>query len=114
MAFQKTTAEEAKAKAVKRTVSTTPLPTVRVTLLENARNTAAMVSLYFGDFCVTGIAVVWSPAKQKFFISYPNRPTKSGEYKDICFPTTKECRTFINELIIKALQEADKETEWNF
>lgn len=113
MAFQKTTAEEAKAKAVKKT-STTHLPTAKVSLLENAGNTAAMVSLYFGDFCVTGIAVVWSPTKQRFFISYPNRKTKNGEYKDICFPTTKELRAELTEVIVKALKEADKETEWNF
>jgi len=50
-------------------------------------------------FVVTGLKVIDS--KNGLFVSMPNYKTKNGEYKDSCFPLSKELRTQIQETVLK-------------
>lgn len=52
-----------------------------------------------GCFVVQGIKIV--EGKNGLFMSMPTRKTNNGEYKDICFPITKEAREQISKEIMK-------------
>ena len=55
-------------------------------------------------FVVTGIRIVES-TNGIFFSAMPSRKTANGDFKDICFPITAECRAAINDAILKAYYE---------
>ena len=40
------------------------------------------------------------------FVSMPSYRTGNGEYKDICFPCTKEARSQLNEAVLNAYQQS--------
>ena len=84
----------------------------------NWDKTKAMVSVTFDDcFVVSGLKVI--EGQNGAFVSMPNRKTPEGEYKDTCFPITKEFR---QELIDAVLKEygvesgttADNNSEYPF
>lgn len=50
-------------------------------------------------FVVKGILIMES--KNGLFIAMPSKKTANGEYKDICFPITKEARQQIIDEIMK-------------
>ena len=52
-----------------------------------------------GEFAVTGIRVVES--NSGLFVSMPSRKTQSGEYKDVCFPVTRDAREQIQNTVLK-------------
>lgn len=62
--------------------------------------TKAMVSITFDDcFVVSGLKVV--EGEKGAFVSMPNRKTADGEYKDTCFPITKEFREELIQAVLK-------------
>lgn len=62
--------------------------------------TKAMVSITFDDcFVVSGLKVV--EGEKGAFVSMPNRKTANGEYKDTCFPITKEFRQELIDAVLK-------------
>ena len=40
------------------------------------------------------------------FVSMPSYRAGNGEYKDICFPITQECRKQLHEAVIGAYEQA--------
>lgn len=50
-------------------------------------------------FVVKGILIM--EGKNGLFMSMPSKKTPNGEYKDICFPITKEARQQIIDEIMK-------------
>ena len=62
--------------------------------------TKAMVSVTFDDcFVVSGLKVV--EGEKVNFVSMPNRKIADGEYKDTCFPITKEFREELIQAVLK-------------
>lgn len=78
----------------------------RITVLEESTNQVkALASITIENcFVVTGIRVIASQ-KGELFTAMPSRKTANGEYKDVCFPRTAECRAMINDEILKAYYE---------
>lgn len=53
-----------------------------------------------GSFAVRGIKVM--EGANGLFAAMPSYKTGNGEYKDICFPCTKEARARMNEAVLNA------------
>ena len=63
----------------------------------------ASVNIY-GDFAVRGIKVM--EGTKGLFVSMPSYKAGNGEYKDICFPCTKEAKAEFDNAVISAYQQA--------
>lgn len=60
----------------------------------------AMASITIDDcFVVKGIKII--EGKNGLFMGMPTYKTAKGEYKDICFPISKEARQQITDAILK-------------
>jgi stage V sporulation protein G len=82
---------------------------VRVTKLEGMKNLKAMASITFDDcFVVGGLKVM--TGKNGEFISMPSQKNKNDEYKDVCFPVTKEFRQEMIDAIMTKYNGSKKET----
>lgn len=57
-----------------------------------------------GAFVVNGIRVMQADNEKKF-ISYPSRKDKNGEYKDVCYPMTKELRESIFAKVMEKYEQ---------
>lgn len=69
---------------------------------EGSVRAAASVNLN-GCFAIRGVKVMEGP--KGLFVSMPSH--KSGdEYKDICFPCTKEARNALHEAVLNAYEQA--------
>ena len=53
-----------------------------------------------GEFLVTGVRVV--ECRNGLAVFMPSREVASGEYRDICFPTTAAMREAINTVVMDA------------
>lgn len=59
----------------------------------------AFASLTFDDcFAVTGIKIV--EGQKGIFVAMPSEKSKDEKYQDVCFPTTKEFREELINLIL--------------
>ena len=56
------------------------------------------------SFAIRNIKVV--EGSKGLFVSMPSYKAGNGEYKDICFPCTKEAREQFNDAVIGAYQQA--------
>ena len=57
-----------------------------------------------GSFAVRGLKVM--EGANGLFVSMPSYRTGNGEYKDICFPCTKEARSQLNEAVLNAYHQS--------
>ena len=57
-----------------------------------------------GCFAVRGIKVMES--SKGLFVSMPSYKAGNGEYKDICFPCTKDARMEFDDAVLNAYQQA--------
>ncbi len=57
-----------------------------------------------GSFAIRGLKVM--EGTNGLFVSMPSYRTGNGEYKDICFPCTKEARSQLNEAVLNAYQQS--------
>lgn len=57
-----------------------------------------------GDFIVSGIRIITSRDGNRF-VAFPSRKSLNGEYKDVCYPITKELR---EEISVKVLGKYDE------
>ena len=78
---------------------------VRVHSLRLDGNCRAHASVNInGSFAVRGVKVIES--SKGLFVSMPSYRAGNGEYKDICFPITQECRKRLNDAVIGAYEQA--------
>ena len=70
---------------------------------EGSCKATASVNVY-GDFAVRGIKIM--EGSKGLFISMPSYKAGNGEYKDICFPCTKEARMEFDNAVISAYRQA--------
>lgn len=69
---------------------------------EGTLRATASVNVY-GDFAVRGIKVM--EGTKGLFVSMPSYKAGNGEYKDICFPCTKEAKAEFDNAVISAYQQ---------
>ncbi len=82
---------------------------VKITKIVNQEKVKAFATVSFdGAFLITGVKVMES--KHGLYLGMPRIRKKSGEFKDVCFPITKEMRQEITETVLMAY-EAAKEDE---
>jgi stage V sporulation protein G len=62
----------------------------------------ASVNIY-GDFAVRGVKVM--EGAKGLFVSMPSYKAGNGEYRDICFPCTKESKAEFDNAVISAYQQ---------
>lgn len=82
---------------------------VRVVKSENSKIKASASITIDGCFVVHDIKVI--EGAEGYFIGMPRRRTPDGEFKDIAHPLDTETRTQLNDLIIKAYEEAKKNAD---
>ena len=70
---------------------------------EGSCRASASVNLN-GSFAIRGLKVM--EGANGLFVSMPSYRTGNGEYKDICFPCTREVRSQLNEAVLNAYQQA--------
>lgn len=68
---------------------------------EDRGNLKALAQICLGSsFLVTGIRVI--ACKKGLCVFMPSRQLRNGEFKDICFPLTKELYSQIKESVLAA------------
>lgn len=78
---------------------------VKISSIRPEGNVKAYASINLNDcFAIRNVKVVDS--SKGLFIAMPNYKTGNGEYKDICFPVTKEFREQLNNAVIDAYNQA--------
>jgi len=70
---------------------------------EGSCKATASVNIY-SDFAVRGIKIM--DGSKGLFVSMPSYKAGNGEYKDICFPCTKEAKAEFDKAVIGAYQPA--------
>lgn len=72
----------------------------------NKDNLKAFASVTLDDeFAVTGIKVM--DGRNGLFVSMPSHKNNKGEYKDICFPITKDFRAELINAVLKEYEGED-------
>ncbi len=81
---------------------TTPMKIdVKIGSIHPDGNVRAYASVNLNDcFAIRNIKIVDST--KGMFIAMPSYKTGNGEYKDICFPITKEFREQLNQAVLQA------------
>lgn len=96
------------AQKVAQTAAEQPLPMkidVKIGSIRPDGNVRAYASVNLNDcFAIRNVKIVDST--KGLFIAMPSYKAGSGEYKDICFPVTKEFREQLNQAVIDAYQQA--------
>ena len=70
---------------------------------EGSCRASASVNLN-GSFAIRGLKVM--EGANGLFVSMPSYRAGNGEYKDICFPCTKEARIQLNEAVLNAYHQS--------
>jgi stage V sporulation protein G len=103
--------EQAAAKAPQESAQTAAEQTlpmkvdVKISTIRPEGNIKAYASVNLNDcFAVRNVKVVDS--SKGLFIAMPSYKAGNGEYKDICFPITKEFREQLNNAVIDAYHQA--------
>lgn len=74
-------------------------------IAEPKGKTLAYASVNIGDiFAVNGIRVM--DGEKGIFAAMPSAKDRNGEYRDVCFPVTKELRQEINRVVMEAYEQA--------
>jgi stage V sporulation protein G len=90
------------------TAADQPLPVkvdVKISSIRPEGSIRAYASVNLNDcFAIRNVKVMDST--KGLFIAMPSYKAGNGEYKDICFPVTKEFREQINQAVIDAYHQA--------
>lgn len=78
---------------------------VRIHSIRPEGNIRATASVNInGDFAIRNIKVM--DCSKGLFVAMPSYKAGNGEYKDICFPITKESREQLNNAVFEAYEQA--------
>ena len=90
------------------TAAEKPLPMkvdVKIGSIRPEGNVRAFASINLNDcFAIRNVKVVDS--NKGLFVAMPSYKAGNGEYKDICFPVTREFREQLNQAVIDAYHQA--------
>jgi len=79
------------------------LQVVRLYRLDGESKVKAFADVSIGSFIVKGVKVL--EGKNGLFISMPQEKSKDGKWYDTFFPSTKEARKNLSELVLEAYQQ---------
>lgn len=100
--------ENTQGAAAKENTATQPLPMkvdVKIGSIRPTGSIRATASVNLNDcFAIRNVKVMDS--SKGLFVAMPSYKAGNGEYKDICFPVTKEFRQQLNDAVIHAYQQA--------
>lgn len=83
---------------------------VRIQTLQFSGSTRATATVDInGAFAVRGVKVM--EGTKGLFVSLPGYKAGNGEYKDICFPCTKESRAQFDSAVLGAYDQALRQTQ---
>lgn len=78
---------------------------VKITKILNQEKIKALATVSFDSgFLVTGVKVLES--QYGLYVGMPRLRKKSGKFKDVCFPITKEVRKEITDAVLTAYEDA--------
>lgn len=78
---------------------------VKITKILNQEKMKALATVSFnGEFLITGVKVLES--KHGLYLGMPRLRKRTGEFKDVCFPITKDMRLEITEAVLAAYEKA--------
>jgi stage V sporulation protein G len=78
---------------------------VKINSIRPEGNPKAIASVNINDsFAIRSVKIM--EGSNGLFVSMPSYKAGNGEYKDICFPCTKEAREQFNDAVIDAYQQA--------
>ena len=78
---------------------------VKIGSIRPSGSLRATASVNLNDcFAIRNVKIM--EGSKGLFVSMPNYKAGNGEYKDICFPITKEFRQQLHDAIISAYQQA--------
>jgi len=90
------------------TAASTALPTqvdVKISSIRPEGSVRAIASVNLNNcFAIRNVKVVDS--SKGLFVAMPSYRAGNGEYKDICFPVTKEFREQLNNAVLDAYKQA--------
>ena len=82
---------------------------VRIRKTEEGGKLKAIASVTFdNEFVVHDIKVIAND-DGTFFIAMPSKKTPTGEYKDIAHPINSEFRKYIQDNVLKAFEQENKD-----
>ena len=62
-----------------------------------------------GAFAIRGVKII--EGSNGLFVSMPSYKAGNGEYKDICFPCTKEARQQFNDAVLNAYEQSLRQAQ---
>jgi stage V sporulation protein G len=96
------------AQVLARAAAEQPMPMkvdVKISSIRPEGNVRAYASINLNDcFAIRNVKV--EDSSKGLFIAMPSYKAGNGEYKDICFPVTKEFREQLNNAVIDAYNQA--------
>ncbi|BAL01481.1 stage V sporulation protein G [Oscillibacter valericigenes Sjm18-20] len=102
------TQESAKAPQAEQSAASQPQPMkvdVKIGSIRPQGSVRAFASINLNDcFAIRNVKVVDST--KGLFVAMPSYKDRGGEYKDICFPVTKEFREQLNRAVMDAYHQA--------
>ena len=69
-------------------------------IYENERLRALVSVTIDHDLAVHDLKVISGP--ERLFVAMPSRKTRTGEFKDVCFPVKKELRDELEKAVLDA------------
>ena len=79
------------------------LQVVRLYRLDGESKVKAFADVSIGNFIVKGVKVL--EGKNGLFISMPQEKSKDGKWYETFFPSTKEARKNLTDLVLEAYQQ---------
>ena len=79
------------------------LQVVRLYRLDGESKVKAFADVSIGNFIVKGVKVL--EGKNGLFISMPQEKSKDGKWYETFFPSTKEARKLLTDLVLEAYQQ---------
>ena len=79
------------------------LQVVRLYRLDGESKVKAFADVSIGNFIVKGVKVL--EGKNGLFISMPQEKSKDGKWYETFFPSTKEARKSLTDLVLEAYQQ---------
>lgn len=76
--------------------------------VDGAQKASATVNIG-GQFAIRGIKIM--EGTKGLFVSMPSYRAGNGEYKDICFPCTKESKADFDQKVLSAYQQSMEQSQ---
>lgn len=85
---------------------------VKINNLRGDGSIKAYASVNLNDeFAITGVKVM--EGSKGLFVAMPSYKTTKGEYRDVCFPVTKDARAEFDKAVLNGYEQAISQLQTN-